>query len=216
MSWWADCPIIWNQMSGSNHESGTGNGVRHDCSRLLHYIHLHRPLGPPGRSTNSSGSRRQPARAQGRIELRGRGRGAMVLGRNKEACLADETTAQDTLKQNWSKYSATDKSQCVGMAKTGGPAKLCGSCCPVSKSCGMRATSAMRIRSKATTTPSSRVAASADRRCCDASFRSAARIGRGGIPAHPSRILPHVMRGTRYSRSSSRRDGDAGGNAASR
>ena len=46
----------------------------------------------------------------------------MVLGRNKEACLADETTAQDTLKQNWSKYSATDKSQCVGMAKTGGPA----------------------------------------------------------------------------------------------
>ena len=50
------------------------------------------------------------------------GRGAMVLGRNKEACLADETTAQDTLKQNWSKYSATDKSQCVGMAKTGGPA----------------------------------------------------------------------------------------------
>jgi hypothetical protein len=30
------------------------------------------------------------------------GRGAIVLGRNKEACLADETT-QDTLKQNWSK-----------------------------------------------------------------------------------------------------------------
>ena len=46
----------------------------------------------------------------------------MVLGRDKEACLADETTAQDTLKQNSSKYSATDKSQCVGMAKTGGPA----------------------------------------------------------------------------------------------
>ncbi len=50
------------------------------------------------------------------------GRGAVVLGRNKEACLADETTAQDTLKQNWSKYSAVDKTQCVGMAKTGGPA----------------------------------------------------------------------------------------------
>jgi hypothetical protein len=42
--------------------------------------------------------------------------------RNKEACLADETTALDTLKQNWSSYSATDKSQCVGMATTGGPA----------------------------------------------------------------------------------------------
>ena len=50
------------------------------------------------------------------------GRGAVVLGRNKEACLADETAAQDTLKQNWSKYSAADKSQCVGMAQTGGPA----------------------------------------------------------------------------------------------
>jgi len=50
------------------------------------------------------------------------GRGAVVLGRNKEACLADETTAQDTLKQNWSKYSAADKTQCVGMTKNGGPA----------------------------------------------------------------------------------------------
>jgi hypothetical protein len=50
------------------------------------------------------------------------GRGAVILGRNKEACLVDESTAQDTLKQNWSKYSATDQSQCVGMVKTGGPA----------------------------------------------------------------------------------------------
>ncbi len=50
------------------------------------------------------------------------GRGSVVLGRDKKACLADETTAQDTLKQNWSKYAATDKAQCVGMASTGGPA----------------------------------------------------------------------------------------------
>src|SRR5882757_4126913 len=50
------------------------------------------------------------------------GRGAIVLGRNKEACLADENTAQETLKQSWSKYSTTDKTQCVGMAKAGGPA----------------------------------------------------------------------------------------------
>ena len=49
-------------------------------------------------------------------------RGAVVLGRNKEACLADETTAQDTLKQNWSKYAAADKSECIGMVTTGGPA----------------------------------------------------------------------------------------------
>lgn len=50
------------------------------------------------------------------------GRGAVVLGRNKEACLGDETTAQDTLKQNWSKYSGTDKTTCIGMASTGGSA----------------------------------------------------------------------------------------------
>jgi hypothetical protein len=34
------------------------------------------------------------------------GRGSVVLGRDKKACLGDETTAQDTLKQNW-KYAAT-------------------------------------------------------------------------------------------------------------
>ena len=49
-------------------------------------------------------------------------RGSVILGRDKKACLADETTAQDTLKQNWSKYSAADKSECIGMATTGGPA----------------------------------------------------------------------------------------------
>jgi hypothetical protein len=49
------------------------------------------------------------------------GRGAVVLGRNKEACLADETAAQDTLRQNWAKYAANDKTSCVGMTSTGGP-----------------------------------------------------------------------------------------------
>jgi hypothetical protein len=48
--------------------------------------------------------------------------GSVVLGRDKKACLADETTAQDTLKQNWSKYAAADKSECIGMVTTGGPA----------------------------------------------------------------------------------------------
>jgi hypothetical protein len=50
------------------------------------------------------------------------GRGSVVLGRNKEACLADETTAQQSLKKGWSTYSAEDKQQCIGMAKSGGPA----------------------------------------------------------------------------------------------
>jgi hypothetical protein len=49
------------------------------------------------------------------------GRGSVVLGRSKEACMADENAARDSLKKNWSKYSGTDKQQCIGMEKTGGP-----------------------------------------------------------------------------------------------
>ena len=49
-------------------------------------------------------------------------RGAISAGRDKEACLADERTAQDVLTQNWSKYDRADKTQCVGNVKTGGPA----------------------------------------------------------------------------------------------
>jgi hypothetical protein len=50
------------------------------------------------------------------------GRGAVVLGRNKEACLADENAALSTLRQNWAKYAANDKTLCIGMESTGGPA----------------------------------------------------------------------------------------------
>jgi hypothetical protein len=50
------------------------------------------------------------------------GRGAVVLGRNKEACLADEDAALSTLRQNWAKYAANDKTLCIGMESTGGPA----------------------------------------------------------------------------------------------
>ena len=45
-----------------------------------------------------------------------------MAGRNKESCLADETTALDTLKQNWSKYQASDKTECVALENSGGPA----------------------------------------------------------------------------------------------
>ena len=48
-------------------------------------------------------------------------RGAVTAGRNKEACLADERTAEDALAQNWSKYNAADKTQCIGNVRTGGP-----------------------------------------------------------------------------------------------
>jgi hypothetical protein len=49
-------------------------------------------------------------------------RGAISAGRDKEACLLDERTAENVLAQNWSKYNAADKTQCVGNVKTGGPA----------------------------------------------------------------------------------------------
>ena len=49
------------------------------------------------------------------------GRGTVVLGRSRESCVADETAARDALQKNWSKYSATDKQQCLGMEKAGGP-----------------------------------------------------------------------------------------------
>jgi hypothetical protein len=62
-----------------------------------------------------------PPKLKVEISCEAAGRGAVMLGRNKEACLADETAAQDTLKQNWSKYSAIDKTQCVGMTTNGGP-----------------------------------------------------------------------------------------------
>jgi hypothetical protein len=50
------------------------------------------------------------------------GRGTVVVGRSKESCIADETAARDALQKNWSRYSSTDKQQCIGMEKTGGPA----------------------------------------------------------------------------------------------
>jgi Protein of unknown function (DUF3551) len=46
---------------------------------------------------------------------------ALLAGRDKDVCVNDELTAQTTLAQNWSKYSADDKSQCVGTVTTGGP-----------------------------------------------------------------------------------------------
>jgi hypothetical protein len=47
---------------------------------------------------------------------------AIVAGRDKEACMEDERSAESTLAQNWSKYNADDKIQCIGTVTTGGPA----------------------------------------------------------------------------------------------
>ena len=49
-------------------------------------------------------------------------RGAIAAGRDKEACLADERTAENSLAQGWSKFNAADKTQCIGNVTTGGPA----------------------------------------------------------------------------------------------
>ncbi len=49
-------------------------------------------------------------------------RGAISAGRDTESCLADEHSAESVLTQNWSKYNAADKAQCIGNVKTGGPA----------------------------------------------------------------------------------------------
>jgi hypothetical protein len=68
----------------------------------------------PGRSGG-------PPQLEVRTNCKAAARGAVVLGRDENACLADESAARDTLKQNWGNYSATDKSQCVGMNETGGP-----------------------------------------------------------------------------------------------
>ena len=46
---------------------------------------------------------------------------AMVIGRDRDACLQDEREAESTLAQNWSRYNADDKTQCVGTERTGGP-----------------------------------------------------------------------------------------------
>src|SRR5215470_19468951 len=46
---------------------------------------------------------------------------AIAVGRTKEACLADEHAAESTLAENWSTYSAADKTQCIGTVNVGGP-----------------------------------------------------------------------------------------------
>ena len=46
---------------------------------------------------------------------------AIAVGRTKESCLADEHAAESTLAENWSKYSAADKTQCIGTVNLGGP-----------------------------------------------------------------------------------------------
>jgi hypothetical protein len=49
-------------------------------------------------------------------------RGAIVAGRDREACMGDERAAQDILTKGWDKFAPADKTQCVGMNEKGGAA----------------------------------------------------------------------------------------------
>ena len=48
--------------------------------------------------------------------------GAVVAGRNKQACLEDERGALEQVAKNWSQYLLSDKQQCVALINKGGPA----------------------------------------------------------------------------------------------
>ena len=47
--------------------------------------------------------------------------GDLLLGGDTARCMNDEKAALDMLKKSWSQFASADKSQCVGMVKTGGP-----------------------------------------------------------------------------------------------
>src|SRR5207248_2052847 len=98
ITWWGDGPIIWNQMPGHTTKAGREMGLAM-IARVICTASIATALCAMGVDAQTA-----PARADSPPVLKvessceAAGRGAVVLGRNKEACLADETTAQDTLK----------------------------------------------------------------------------------------------------------------------
>jgi hypothetical protein len=46
---------------------------------------------------------------------------ATVVGRDRDNCRADESSAKDALGRDWDKYSSADKSHCTALVQTGGP-----------------------------------------------------------------------------------------------
>jgi hypothetical protein len=112
-------------------------------------------LGLPAAAALADG----PPKLDVTVSCNGAARGAISVGRDKESCLADERSAQDVLAQNWSKYGAADKIQCVGNVKTGGPPSYVEllSCLEVMKD-------AKEIREAKPAAPSDRPAAEPTRR----------------------------------------------------
>ena len=91
-----------------------------------------RPESPPTQESRKDNTGRRLKTRSGRAggaptlqvgpSCEAAGSGSVVAGRNKDSCLAGENTARDTLKQNWPKYLAADKSDCVTLENSGGPA----------------------------------------------------------------------------------------------
>ena len=113
--------------------AAASNEVCNDRSRRQDYVRRHGPLRRGGRGARraqswSARSAKRAVHVGGPPTLQvgpscvAAGGGSIVAGRNKESCLADETAAQNTLKQNWPKYLAADKSDCVTLENSGGPA----------------------------------------------------------------------------------------------
>jgi hypothetical protein len=64
----------------------------------------------------------EPPKLNVRPSCEAAARGSVVIGRSTAACLDDENGAFEEIKKNWSSYARTDRDDCVGMVKTGGPA----------------------------------------------------------------------------------------------
>jgi hypothetical protein len=47
---------------------------------------------------------------------------SVMTGRTTDNCITDENNARDLLKNSWSQYSASDKSHCDTLVRTGGSA----------------------------------------------------------------------------------------------
>jgi Protein of unknown function (DUF3551) len=90
----------------------------HGLARTVRVNAPERPLLAPQVTTAVEG---EPPKLDVTTPCNAAAQFAILAGRDKDACLNDERTAETTLIENWSTYSADDKSQCVGTVKTGGP-----------------------------------------------------------------------------------------------
>jgi hypothetical protein len=75
-------------------------------------------FGLPGAAAFGDG----PPRLDVTVSCEAAARVAVLKGRDKQSCLADEQAARDVLAKSWADFNAAHKTQCIGNVKTGGPA----------------------------------------------------------------------------------------------